>query len=78
MGLVAFTFFVVPWMVLAAWLSRHPNAIRLGLAPTPWRPLTDNADPERDQRQAIGPHNTGSDDGSGVTGGDKHSPLMTP
>ncbi|MCJ2015820.1 hypothetical protein [Methylobacterium sp. J-076] len=75
MGLAAFVFFVVPWMLLAAWLFRLPAALRMGVPPTPWRPLTDFPAPPRDQRTEVNPHNSGTGDGAGPTGGDKHTPY---
>ncbi|MCJ2103223.1 hypothetical protein [Methylobacterium sp. E-046] len=75
MGLIAFIGFVVPWMIFAAWMFRLPSAIRLGAPSTPWRPLTDFAGPARDQRRETNPYNSGRNDGSGRTGGDKHSPI---
>ena len=78
MGLIAFIGFVVPWMIFAAWMFRLPSAIRLGALSTPWRPLTDFAGPARDQQHEINPHNSGRNDGSGRTGGDKHTPIKIP
>lgn len=75
MGLTAFIVFVVPWMLLAAWLFRLPSAIRLGAPSAPWRPLTNFPGPARDQRREINLHNSVSNDGSGRTGGDKHTPI---
>ncbi|CAM3176143.1 Secreted protein [Methylobacterium mesophilicum] len=77
MGLAAFIAFVVPWMLFAAWMFRLPSAIRLGAPSAPWRPLTDLAGPARDQGRQINTRNSGSDDGSGRTGGDKHTPIDT-
>lgn len=76
MGLAAFVFFVVPWMILAAWLFRMPGALRMGVPPTPWRPLTQFPEPPHDQRREINPANSGDHDGSGATGGDKHTPYV--
>lgn len=78
MGLIAFIGFVVPWMIFAAWMFRLPSAIRLGAPSTPWRSLTDYPDPARDQRHEINPYNSGRHDGSGRTGGDKHTPIEIP
>ncbi|MCJ2019489.1 hypothetical protein MKK84_18960 [Methylobacterium sp. E-065] len=78
MGLAAFVFFVVPWMVLAFWLFRLPSAVRLGTSATPWRALTDYPDPPRDQRHEVNSYNSGVNDGAGKTGGDKHGPLINP
>ena len=75
MGLAAFVFFVVPWMIFAAWLFRLPDALRLGVPPTPWRPLTDYPDPPRDQRTATSPHNRPHEAGSSTADMDKHRPL---
>jgi hypothetical protein len=77
MGLAAFVFFVVPWMVLAVWLFRLPSALRLGAPSTPWRPLTQFPDPPRDQRTETNPANSGAHDGSQATGGDKHEPFVS-
>lgn len=76
MGLAAFVFFIVPYMLLAAWLFRLPSALRLGVPPTPWRPLTDYPDPPRDQRTETNTANSGAHDGSNATGGDKHEPMV--
>lgn len=76
MGLAAFVFFIVPYMLLAAWLFRLPSALRLGVPPTPWRPLTQFPDPVRNQQTEINPHNSGANDGAHLTGGDKHEPMV--
>ncbi len=76
MGLAAFVFFVVPWMVVAVWLFRLPSALRMGAPSTPWRPLTQFPDPPRDQRSEINPANSGHNDGTHLTGGDKHTPYI--
>ena len=76
MGLAAFVFFVVPWIVLAVWLFRLPSALRMGAPSTPWRPLTQFPDPPRDQRSETNPANSGHNDGTHLTGGDKHTPYV--
>ena len=76
MGLAAFVFFVVPWMLLAAWLFRLPSALRMGVPPTPWRPLTQFPEPPHDQRGETNPFNSGENDGSNAHGGDKHPPSI--
>ena len=82
MGLTAFIVFVVPWMLLAAWLFTLPNAIRLGAPATPWRPLyrfpntTPDQHPNR-QRQ-FNSYKRGAFDGTGPTGGSKHEPISEP
>lgn len=75
MGLAAFIVFVVPWMLFAAWMFRLPSAIRLGAPSAPWRPLTSFPDTSRNQQRQTNPYNTGADDGSELTGGDKHRPM---
>ena len=76
MGLAAFAFFIVPYMLLAIWLFRLPSALRLGVPPTPWRPLTQYPEPPHDQRTQTNPYNSGDHDGSGATGGDKHEAMV--
>lgn len=75
MGLAAFAFFIVPYMLLAVWLFRLPSALRLGVPPTPWRPLTQFPEPPHDQRTEINTANSEGHDGSQATGGDKHEPI---
>ena len=78
MGLTAFVFFVVPWMLVAAWLFRSSNsAIRMGLPATPWRPLTDFPPPVRDQRTMVDT-STVPAGAAGHTADDKHRPVETP
>ena len=74
MGLAAFVFFVVPWMLVGYWMFRSSNAVRMGLPATPWRPLTDFPPPPRDQRDAVdtGPVPEGA---SSDTADAKHRPL---
>lgn len=76
MGLAAFVFFIVPWMLAAAWLFRLPSALRMGTNTTPWRPLTQFPDPARDQQAETPAHHAGSADGTGATGGNKHTPYL--
>ncbi|WP_244471794.1 hypothetical protein [Methylobacterium sp. ARG-1] len=78
MGLTAFVVFVVPWVVLAIWLTRSPHLLRLGAPAAPWRPLTKHKDPPRNQHRETSRYNAGTNDGSSPTGGDKHSPMGTP
>ncbi|MCJ2020815.1 hypothetical protein MKK84_25905 [Methylobacterium sp. E-065] len=82
MGLTAFVVFVVPWMVLAAWLFTLPSAIRLGAPSTPWRQLYRFPDTSRDQhpnrQQEVNSYKRGAHVGSGLTGGDKHEPVSKP
>lgn len=82
MGLTAFAVFVVPWMLLAAWLFTLPSAIRLGAPSTPWRPLYRFPDTSRDQhpsrQQEFNSYKRGAQSGSGPTGGDKHEPISKP
>lgn len=78
MGLTAFIVFVVPWMLLAAWLFTLPSAIRLGAPSTPWRPLYNLAGPARDHGREASRSDRGAPDGSGPTGGDKHKPISNP
>lgn len=44
MGLAAFAFFVLPWALLAVFLTRTPTLLRLGTTPAPWRPLPTHRD----------------------------------
>jgi hypothetical protein len=77
-GLAAFVFFVVPWMLVAAWLFRSSNpAVRMGLPATPWRPLTDFPPPPRDQRTMVDTSAVPKG-AAGHTGDDKHRPFETP
>jgi hypothetical protein len=70
-GLAAFVFFVVPWMAVAIWLSMRPSGARLGVPAAPWRTLTDNPPPSRDQQRAPETHSMGS-----ATAHDgKHAPI---
>ncbi|TXN46687.1 hypothetical protein FV228_18430 [Methylobacterium sp. WL18] len=76
MGLTAFVFFVVPWMLVGAWLFRSANAVRMGVPASPWRPLTDFPPPPRDQRSMVEtdtvPKGAATD-----TDDDKHRPFQT-
>ncbi|MGH1571299.1 hypothetical protein ACRAWG_12150 [Methylobacterium sp. P31] len=74
MGLTAFIVFVVPWVVLAVFLTRTPTALRLGAAPAPWRPIPTHRDLAREQRQT-NQRNTQTADGSASATGNKHEPL---
>ncbi len=76
MGLAAFAFFIVPYMLLAVWLFRLPSALRLGAPPTPWRPLTQFPDPARDQQTLENSANSGENHGAHMTGGNKHEPMV--
>lgn len=78
MGLTAFIVFVVPWMLLAAWLFTLPSAIRLGAPSTPWRPLYNLAGPARGQQREVDRHNRGAHGGSGTTSGYEHGPISKP
>ena len=78
MGLTAFIVFMVPWMLLAAWLFTLPSAIRLGAPSTPWRPLYNLAGPARDHGREANNNNRGTRDGSVSMGGNKHEPMSKP
>ncbi|MCJ2070792.1 hypothetical protein MKK75_18685 [Methylobacterium sp. J-030] len=82
MGLTAFIVFVVPWMLLAAWLFTLPNAIRLGAPSTPWRPLYRFPDTSGgqhpNQQQSFNSYKRGAHDGSEPTSGNKHEPIAKP
>lgn len=79
MGLTAFVVFVVPWMLLAAWLFTLPSAIRLGAPSTPWRPLYPFPDRSSDQhpnrQQQVNTYKRGAHVGSGPNSGAKHEPT---
>jgi len=74
-GLSAFVFFVVPWMLVAAWLFRSSGGFRMGVPATPWRALTDFPEPQRDQRTIVDadavPKGAAND-----TADDKHQPFQ--
>jgi hypothetical protein len=48
MGLAAFVVFVVPWVLLAVFLTRSPRALRLGAPAAPWRPIPTRRDLARE------------------------------
>jgi hypothetical protein len=58
MGLAAFAVFVLPWALLAVFLTRSPTALRLGTAPAPWRALPTHRDLARADRRETHPHDT--------------------
>ena len=78
MGLTAFAVFIIPWVVLALFLTRAPTVLRLGAAPAPWRPLTHGRDRQPSQPRQTNRYNAGTSDGTGPTGGDKHEPIDIP
>jgi hypothetical protein len=75
MGLTAFVVFVVPWVVLAVFLTRTPTVLRLGAAPAPWRPLPTHRDRARDERREPNLARAERTGGAGFASGDKHEPL---
>lgn len=78
MGLTAFIVFVVPWVVMAVFLTRAPTVLRLGAAPAPWRPLPTRRDLSRDQRRGVSQRDARTAGGSDATGRDRHEPLAMP
>ncbi len=65
MGLTAFVVFVVPWVLLAVFLTRAPTVLRLGAAPAPWRALPTHRELARAHRRETHPHDTRTSDSSG-------------
>jgi hypothetical protein len=78
MGLTAFVVFVVPWALLAAWLTRSPTALRLGTPAAAWRPIPTRRDLATAQRRDTNPHRSRSQDGAASTGGARHSATDLP
>lgn len=82
MGLTAFIVFVVPWMLLAAWLFTLPSAIRLGAPSTPWRPLyrfpNTSPDEHPGKQRQFNSYKRGAHNGSGPIVGDKNDPTSAP
>ncbi|MGU3466402.1 hypothetical protein ACLBXO_16270 [Methylobacterium sp. C33D] len=56
MGLAAFAVFVIPWVLLAVFLTRSPSVLRLGAAPAPWRYIPTHKEMARADRRAMHPH----------------------
>lgn len=69
MGLTAFLVFIVPWALLALWLTRTPTALRLGAPAAPWRVIPTHRDLARAQRSETNPHGKRAADSSGSTNG---------
>lgn len=76
MGLAAFVFFVIPWMLVAIWIVRSPGGFGSGAPAVPWRALTDFSPPRRDQRHDGEPDGVPSGAASD-TADDKHRPFQT-
>lgn len=70
MGLAAFVVFVVPWVLLAVWLTRTPTALRLGAPAAPWRVIPTHRDLARAQRYDSKPHSARTGAASKAAGGD--------
>lgn len=73
MGLTAFAVFVLPWALLAVFLTRSPTALRLGTAPAPWRALPTHRELARAHRRETHPHGTRMPDRGGTS-----TPASTP
>ena len=70
MGLAAFVVFVVPWVLLAVFLTRTPTALRLGTAPAPWRSLPTHRELAKAHRRETHPHGARApESGSAKDGG---------
>jgi hypothetical protein len=78
MGLTAFVVFVVPWVVLAVFLTRSPTILRLGAAPAPWRPLPTRKELSGAERRATHPHDTRTAASGGLSNRDRHDPADAP
>lgn len=76
MGLTAFVVFVVPWVLLAVFLTRTPTALRLGTAPAPWRALPTHRELAQAHRRETHPHASRSPEGSAGRAG--HGPADPP
>ena len=77
MGLTAFVVSVVPWVVLAVFLTRAPSVLRLGTAPAPWRYIPTHKELSGADRRATHPHATRTADG-GLSRRDRHDPAEAP
>jgi hypothetical protein len=78
MGLTAFVVFVVPWVVLAVFLTRAPTVLRLGAAPAPWRPIPTRKELSGADRRATHPHETRTAGSGGLFNRDRHNPADAP
>ncbi len=72
MGLTAFVVFVVPWVVLALFLTRIPTALRLGAAPAPWRYIPTRKEWAQAGRRETHPHDARTSDSGGISNQDRH------
>lgn len=72
MGLTAFAVFVIPWVLLAVFLTRSPSVLRLGTAPAPWRYIPTHKEMARADRRAMHPHDRRSPQPGGVPSRDQH------
>ena len=64
MGLTAFAVFVLPWALLAVFLTRAPSALRLGTEPAPWRALPTKRELAQAHRRETHPHDARTSDGA--------------
>lgn len=78
MGLAAFVVFVLPWALLAVFLTRSPTALRLGTAPAPWRPLPTHRELARAHRRETHPHDTRVARSGGTSSQDRPGPTDAP
>lgn len=77
MGLTAFVVFVLPWALLAVFLTRAPTALRLGTEPAPWRALPTKRELARAHRRETHPQDTRTSD-SAPSSRDQHGPADPP
>ncbi|MDP4006508.1 hypothetical protein [Methylobacterium sp. NEAU K] len=78
MGLTAFVVFVVPWVMLAVFLTRAPSVLRLGAVSAPWRYIPTRKEWAQDDRRATHPHDTRTSDTGGISNQDRHGPADPP
>ena len=78
MGLTAFAVFVIPWVVLAVFLTRSPSVLRLGAAPAPWRYIPTHRELARADRRAMHPHDRRPSEAGLISGRDPHNRTEAP
>ncbi|WCS27868.1 hypothetical protein LOK46_13905 [Methylobacterium sp. NMS14P] len=78
MGLTAFAVFVIPWVLLAVFLTRSPSVLRLGAAPAPWRYIPTHKEMARADRRAMHPHDRRAAEAGGASSRDQHGRSEAP
>ncbi|KQS75497.1 MULTISPECIES: hypothetical protein [unclassified Methylobacterium] len=78
MGLTAFAVFVIPWVLLAVFLTRSPSTLRLGTASAPWRSIPTHKEMARADRHALHPHGQRAGETDGVSGRDQRGRTDPP